>query len=102
MDVVKVDEFKYLGSTIYRLECGSEVKKNKKKQCRWGGIGEKCQELFVIKRYLQDLQEKFTRICETSYVVWLRSICIDKKSGGECGRVEDAALSYMDRLRLSI
>ncbi|MCJ8748268.1 hypothetical protein PDJAM_G00163190 [Pangasius djambal] len=57
-EVKKVQEFKYLGSTVQSNgECGKEVKK----QVQVGMGGERCRELCVIEKYQRESRGRCTR-----------------------------------------
>ncbi|KAK3536119.1 hypothetical protein QTP70_029528, partial [Hemibagrus guttatus] len=59
-EVKKVQEFKYLGSTVQSNgECGKEV--NKRVQAGWNGwSGETCREFCVIRKYQQESRGRCT------------------------------------------
>lgn len=74
VEVKKVDEFKYLESSVQSNgECGREVQAKLRKVA--GAICDRKVSASVKRQILQDCGE-------TSYVLWLRDDGTDRKSGG--------------------
>ena len=92
-EVAKVDDFKYLGSTVQSNgECGREVKK--RVQAGWNGW-RRMSGVICDRRVPARVKGKVYKVAaETSNVVRVGDSGTDEKTGGGDGggRVEDVAI----------
>jgi hypothetical protein len=93
VEVARVFEFKYLGSTVQSSgDCGREVKR--RVQAGWIGW-RRVSGVICDRRVPARVKGKIYKTAsETSYVVWFGSGGIDEKTGGGArgGRAEDAKI----------
>ena len=88
VEMARVDEFKYLGSTVQSNgECGREVKK--RLQAGWSGW-RKVTGVICDSRVSAKIKGKVYK----TVVVWYGDSTFDKKTGGRVGsdRTEDAVV----------